>query len=212
MIDVKVKTTRRGPPPMQNPKAEIGKWMHAEAHRLRAMMIDGIDSQGGGTFRKISPWTAAARRFVGRKGSGLKGKGTKALVASGTMRKAIKVRDIPGGKAIGIARSAPGGANKPARKLALIHEFGAVSRPTVTLKMLAYIFGVLLKALRGHGKAIVNLWRKGRIGRPGTAWGLRVGKQMTIVIPARPFLQPAYVAWLRQLPRGLFEFWKVHGF
>ena len=208
MIDVKVKTTRRGPPPMPDPKAEIGKWMHAEAHRLRAMMIDGIDSQGGGTFRKISPWTAASRRFVGRKGSGLKGKGTKALVASGTMRKAIKVRDIPGGKAIGIARDAPGGAHR----LALIHEFGAVSRPTVTRKMLAYIFGVLVKAIRGHGKTIAALQAKGRVGGPGAAHGLQIGKRMTIVIPARPFLQPAYAAWLRQLPRGLFEFWKIHGF
>jgi hypothetical protein len=205
MIEVK---TRGKLPATQNLAADIQKMMSAEAHRLRAMMVDMIDTQGQGRFLKLSPWTLAGRRFVGTAGSGLRRQGTKPLVSSGAMRRSIRVRAVPGGKAIGIARSAPGGVHK----LALVHEFGAMSRPTVTRKMLKYIHGVLVKAMKGHGRTLVGLWRRGRIGRLGSAWGLRVGKRMTIAIPARPFLQPAYEAWMRQLPRAVFEFWKVRGF
>src|SRR4051812_47673109 len=84
-----------------------------EAHLLRGHMVKGIASQapGGAAFAPLSPITLAMRKFRGFGGS-------KALIATGSLRGAITVVQVAGGTGaggrvfVGVHRSAKGPGGK----------------------------------------------------------------------------------------------------
>ncbi len=183
---------------------DFDKIFNQEAHRLAALMRMTIDRQGQppGSFKKLSRKTILARKNMRRGGKGgmlkraRKTVGTKALVASGTMRNATTVVDTARGAFVGIPRKARASGGKKPYALALIHEYGATIHYTITRKhlaMLRYIHAVL-----------VPMWRAGDATGGGES-KLHIGGVMHIVIPARPFMEPAFEAWAENVPHALAE-------
>lgn len=188
---------------------DADKIFRQEAHRLAALMGMAIDRQGEppGSFRPLADKTRLARKHLRRGGGRLKRAkktyGTKALIASGTMRNAITVVDTSKGAFVGIPRKARAKGGKKPYALALIHEYGTTIHYTITRKhmaMLRYIHAVLVPMWRASG------------GTGGGSSKLHIGGTMHIVIPARPFMRPAYEAWIENVPHALAEHLVARGF
>ena len=192
---------------------DFGKIFAQECHRLAALMRMTIDRQGEppGSFPKLSKKTVLGRQHMRKGGKGgmlkraRKVVGTKALIASGTMRNSIDVVDTPRGAFVGIPRKAKASGGKKPYELALIHEYGKEIKYTITrekhLKMLRYMHAVL-----------VPMWRKGGAERGKGKSDLRIGGTMHIVIPARPFMTPAFEAWAENVPHALAEHLIARGY
>lgn len=87
----------------------------------------------------------------------------KPLVKSGALMNSVTYRFTENSATI------EAGAGLP---YASIQNFGGITHPTVTKKMLGYLFGVVFKGKKRKGKST----------------GLTIGSKMTIRIPARPFM------------------------
>lgn len=185
-----------------------------EAHRLAAMMKETIQNQGRppGSFTPLAKSTVSARRWLS-KTAGLRRKaagGTKALISTGTMFKAIDAMETDGGGYfVGVPRRTKArrkvstGRATPPYALALIHEYGKSFNITVTAKMLRYIHGVLVPA-----------WRRGKKekGRPSRGKGLRLGGALQVVIPERPFIRTSFEQWVKRLPEAIGEHLIARGY
>jgi len=204
-----LKFSARGNIPGAPADLDYGQIFAQEADRLAALMVMAIDRQGmpPGSFKKLSRKTILARKHMRRGGGRLKRArktvGTKALFASGTMRNSITRVDTAKGAFVGIPRKARASGGKKPYALALIHEYGTTIHYTITRKhlaMLRYIHAVL-----------VPMWRAGGAESSGGS-SLKIGGTMHIVIPARPFMEPAFEAWADNVPHALAEHLVARGY
>lgn len=162
-----------------------------EAHVLRNNIVRGITAQGAGgqAFAPLSPLTLAARRL---KGLG----GTKALIARADLRNAIAALSRGNEVFVGVPRKAKGKGGGALVDVAQIQEFGA--GPTaipLTPKMRKFLF-VLLRAA---GVA------PSHEGGGGSGY-------VIVRVPARPFLRPAFDAFMKGAPdRFAGRVWRLMG-
>jgi hypothetical protein len=152
-----------------------------EAHYLRGEIVKGLQSQepGGKAFKPLSPFTLAARRLAGFRG-------TKALMVHGDLRNGIRVESLGKGKGafIGILRTAKTADGKTLVNVAETQEFGAGPfRIELTKKVMRYL-ALVFKELNGEGAIPKPFWL---IKAKANA-----KKFLLIKIPARPFIRPIF--------------------
>jgi len=150
-----------------------------EAQLLRSMIVEGLRDQapGGSKILPLSPMTIAMRKLP-RKGakSGRRGS-TKALINNGDLIGSVNAkRQQPAWWTVGVHREARSTNGASLANIAAIQEQGTRAyKITVTPKM--HRFSIFLMM-------------QGVLHAP---WP--VGKVLVCKIPARPFLEPAYVEW-----------------
>lgn len=164
----------------QRLQAAVTTATRQEAELLRRQIVDGITEQapGGEPFKPLAALTLAARR-LGRF------RGTKALLVRADLRNAITIIARGEQLFVGVLRKARSRDGDPLVDVARVQEFG--SDPIVipiTAAMRRYL-AVLSK-------------EAGRAPSKGTGQGVVV-----ITIPARPFLRPAFKAFVRGAERRL---------
>jgi len=140
-----------------------------EAENFRKEVIRGLDSQapGGKRLKKPSALTLAGR----------KGRGTKALIDRGDLRRSVKKVQGPGapgkrGYFVGVLRQARSRTGDSLVNIAATHEFGASFSVKVTPAMRAAVMATMREA---------GLTPSGS-GKGATVYAIR--------IPKRPFLTP----------------------
>jgi len=162
-----------------------------EAQGLRSIMVQSFRLQKGGTrkrWAKLSKATIALRRSEEMKQKGGRVKGTKALIATGQERKAIQVMpprgDSWGELFIGIPRGTrrKGGGGSMIN-IALIHEYGAVIRPT--MKQKAWFWGAISKSNTPQARAMLAQQKQRGRSRGTSIW----------IIPPRPNIGPSTELW-----------------
>lgn len=171
--------------------------LYQEAHELRSIIVQSFRQQKGGGVKRWAPLskaTLALRRSKEKKKTGGRARGKKALVATGQMRKAIQILPKRAGGVlargageifVGIPRGVRHGAEGATINLALIHEFGAVMKPTV--KQTRWFWAAISKAHNALSKQILEE-AKGR--RKGGSKGISL-----LIIPPRPFMGPSIERW-----------------
>lgn len=170
-------------------KRVLAMFMKREVLRYRSMVVKGIKDQepGGKRFRPLSAWTLAMRKF---RGFG----GTKALIVSGEMRKAITYRwsssKLEGFAGILYKSKAKDG--KSMVNIAAVHEFGtkpfAIKRTDKMRKFLAMV----------ASRTGLIVYTPGHVSS-----GIYVVK-----IPARPFFGPTFEEWQKDLGERTMVFFK----
>ena len=145
----------------------------AEGEFLRAKMVEGLTAQapGGKALRPLSPWTIAARRLAGFRG-------TKSLIRSGALRAAITVQVVRGQVTVGVPRTAIGPGGERLIDIAALHENGAGPFIVKITPAMRRYLAVVAKHLPGGATR-----GKGRGGARG---------YLTIRIPPRPFIAPVW--------------------
>lgn len=143
-----------------------------EAQLARKAIIKGLTSQSpaGKRFKRLSDLTRAMR-----KASGFRGR--KALIRTGTLRRSIIVKKIPGGAFVGILRTAKMKGGQRVANIAQIQEEGRTIVIRVTPKMKRWFFWQLRKA---------KIKKKGK-----SSGGFRRGI-IVVKIPPRPFMSPVF--------------------
>lgn len=151
-------------------KDAIGTAVRQESQLLRKQIVEGLTQQaaGGQPIAPLAKTTLAARRLKNFRG-------TKALLRRGDLRSAITVVTEGDEAFIGVLRKARGRGGAPLVNVAHAQEFGAgpIVVP-ITPKMRRFLF---------------LLMRRAGIRPNRDAGGRGV---VTIRIPARPFLRPAF--------------------
>ena len=164
--------------------------IRVEAQGLRSLMVQSFRLQKGGGVKRWAPLskaTIALRRSDEMKQKGGRVKGTKALVATGQERKAIQV--IPGHGDnwdelfIGIPRGTRRSGGGSLINIALIHEFGAVIRPSIKQK--AWFWGAIRKSGTPQSRAMMGEQKQRGRSRGTTLW----------IIPPRPMIGPSTEVW-----------------
>lgn len=160
-----------------------------EGHLLRGKVVAGIASgaPGGKPFAPLSPITLALRSAQGFGGN-------KPLNVTGALRGGIVVHRTGSGTNtqvfVGLLRQAAAKNGKSLANIGAIHEFGKTWTQTMTKKSRAWFFVMLAKAgFKGQ--------------KPGVS--KNTGGQITIRIPARPFLAPVFDA---ERPAIAKRFWE----
>jgi hypothetical protein len=156
-------------------KDALGVAVRQEAQLLRKHIVEGLTRQapGGQPIAPLAATTLAARRLK-------RFRGTKALLRRGDLRGAIAVVTDGAEAFVGVLRKARGRGGAPLVNVARAQEFGAgpIVVP-ITPKMRRFLFLLL---------------RRAGIRPNGDAGGRGV---VTIRIPARPFLRPAFEVFKR---------------
>ena len=163
-----------------------------EAQQARRDIVIGIRDQApaGQPFQQLAPLTLALRKAKGFRG-------TKALIVTGSLLKAITVKSVGPGRAfVGVLRSARGPDGRELVNVARINEFGATFTIRVTPRMRRYIM-FLMRKYYGKQKSGKLQGRDKKTGRylKGTRWspsgrGNLSKGAMVIRIPPRPFIRP----------------------
>lgn len=172
----------RGPSKL---KDAIGVAVRQEAHLLRKQIVEGLTEQapGGQPIAPLAKTTLAARRLK-------KFRGTKALLRRGDLRGAITVVTDGDEAFVGVLRKARGRSGAPLVNVARAQEFGAgpIVVP-ITPKMRRFLF---------------LLMRRAGI-RPTRDQGAGGRGVITIRIPARPFLRPAFEVFKKGAQKRLLR-------
>lgn len=165
-----------------------------EAKLGERMMKENMTRGGnpaGSPFKKLSPWTVAARQLGGTTAHPRPpAKGTKPLIAQGDLRNAITSVVVGSGREtaafVGVLKqaqgSSPGGPEFV--NIGNVQEFGKTIVVRMTPKMVRFL-AVLAKAAKA----------------PPTGAGKGTGKKFLVIhIPARPFVRPAFALWAKEAP------------
>lgn len=175
--------------------AAMDKALYAEAQDLRKVMVRQFAAQKPATgpgWAPLSDFTLDARKAQGFSGS-------KILIRNADLRNSVAVTRVSRGEIfVGVNRTAGNvkGGSFALVNLGVVHELGATIKITVTRKMQRFFFGVIMKHRRKRIKAGRDsggrFLPKGQRAPSFTSKGtFRVGAQITIRIPARPFIGPA---------------------
>jgi len=178
--------------PVSKTKA-LRKAIRREAQSLRSIMVQSFRVQKGGgkkRWARLSKATIALRRSEEMKQKGGRVKGTKALVATGQERKAIQVIQVIPGRGdtweelfIGIPRGTRRKAGGSMINIALIHEFGAVIKPSQ--KQIAWFWGAISKSNTPQARAMIAEQKQRGKKRGTSLW----------IIPPRPMIGPSTEVW-----------------
>ena len=174
-----------------------------EAFRLRDIMIQSLVQQRGGLVRPFAPLSAATialRRSKARKKAGGRMKGTKALIATAQMFRAITVTRRGNVVFVGVPRGARHTAGRGRGEIvniALIHKQGAVM--VWTQKQRAWFWAQIQEADNAQSRKILRGQRKDR----------RAAKSFSLlIIPPRPFIGPSVEVWQKDVGPRLTTFMK----
>jgi phage gpG-like protein len=169
--------------------AKIQQFLKREAEIVRGKIVTAFPKQGlNSPWKKLSKWTLAMRKF---KGFG----GTKALIHTGELRKSIVTQHEKDHSFVGVLYTARSTTGKPLVNIARVQEYGATIVIKITPKMrkfLAFIArfaGFQKQTKSGGGRSF-----------------------LIIVIPPRPFMEPARYAWipgLNQRIKQVFSSWEL---
>lgn len=180
-----------------DPKAKtkaLRKAIRKEAQGLRSLMVQSFRVQkGGGVKRwaKLSKATIALRRSEQMKQAGGRVKGTKALIATGQERKAIQVVPARGDTwaelFIGIPRTVKRAGGGSMINIAMIHEFGAVIRPSI--KQVKWFWSAIRKSGTAQSRSITAQQKRRGPSRGTSLW----------IIPPRPMIGPSTEIWAQGL-------------
>lgn len=172
--------------------AAISAFLLREAEVMRKLVIQGFIRQGLSTpWRKLSPWTLAARRLKNFSG-------TKALIHSAEMMKSVTTSISADGMTAfcGILYQARRSDGQSMVNIAKIHEFGFGPKAIrVTPKMAKYI-GLLLRYMPEKRA-------KRRIRKAS-------GGMFILVIPPRPFFGPARPIFMQGAEKRMMAFFSKH--
>lgn len=143
-----------------------------EAQFLRKKIVQNITSGGnkaGAPFAPLSPNTIVSRRFRNRPVG-------KVLIDQADLRNSITVH-VNGDEAfVGVHRTARGKDGRYLSSVAKVHEFGQTIAIPVTRAMLRFLMVMFKQADSPQ-----------QTSKPGR---LRVGGQLIVKVPARPFIRP----------------------
>jgi hypothetical protein len=203
-----------------------------EAHHLRGYMVESFRVQKGGGEKGNRPWlplspvTIELRRSPARVGGRVGG--SKALIATGQMRKSISVvKGKEGEVFVGVPRGAKAsGGGEPVRgrtvtvqnvetilrsmqrqaggdmqivNIAMLHEYGIVMRWTV--KQRRWFFAQLNKA---RSKKKRRPKEGGSSGSLESDMGRLAGGALSmLIVPARPFIGPSIDVWMGEGPQRM---------
>lgn len=186
----------------------ISRAVRTEAEHFRRAVVQGIRSQapGGKRFVPLRPIT------VGNKRS------NKALIDTGALFRAIKVKRIRGGEYfVGVLRTARSKTGTGLANLGAVHEYGATIAIKVTPKMVRAFYAKLRRAgdtmakaagsarraktERGRQRAQARLPVGGSKRGKVSGGAFKPGSTIVIRIPPRPFLQPVYDQFKDQSPQ-----------
>jgi phage gpG-like protein len=173
--------------------AKIQQFLKMEAEIVRGKIITSFPKQGLNTpWKKLSKWTLAFRKF---KGFG----GTKALIHTGELRKSVVTQYEKNHAFVGVLYSARSTTGKSLVNIARVQEYGATIIIKITPKMRKFL--AMVARFAGFSKT--------KTGGGGSSGGRTF---MIVVIPPRPFMEPARYAWLSGLNQRIaqvFSNWEL---